>query len=101
MPTLHPDVGPGLAQHVGGGAAVVPEVVLRHLADEQRVPVALLLHVAAAVRVQQHGVLSKEGGRERLRMVKLDTFHQGLSYNSSIQSELGIYQGIYLPLRGK
>ena len=61
VPTLDPDVCPGLAEHVGGGAAVVAKVLLGHLADEQRVPVPLLLHVPTAVRVQQHRVLQGQG----------------------------------------
>ena len=76
-PTLHPDVCPGLAEHVGGGAAVVAKVLVGHLADEQRVPVALLLHVAPPVGVQQHRVL--EG--KKADLVKLPKFLT--SYTSS------------------
>ena len=91
LPTLHPDVSPGLAQHVGGGAAVVAKVLCGHLADEERVPVALLLHVPTPVRVQQHGVLV--GKVEIQRKSDIVTLRNGKKYYYNNRFDI-IYQHV-------
>lgn len=73
--TLHPDVRPGFSQHVAGGAGIVSKVLEFHGSDEKRMSVALLLHVAPAIGVEEHRVLVPEDVRGRLGIDDADQLH--------------------------
>ncbi len=60
------EVGPGLAQGVGGVAGVVGKVLALDPAQDERVPRAPALHVAAAVGIQPHRVPVPDDLRHRV-----------------------------------